>query len=153
MRDPKGAPSDFNIGTYTRTRVCHACDIAVPVSVNGKASKILGCSYCNGSRRLLKSSGKGRREMGSVFLPATGWDGENFTAVLQSRPLLRPEKLLAVFLLNAPSNIKVNIATNNSLSPAVAVAPFPDRVIRRGPHLEFSAPKAPAPEGKTSAIP
>lgn len=69
MRDPKGAPSDFNIDTYTRTRECQARDIAVPVNVNGEASEILGCSYCNVSRRLLKSAGKKRREMGSVFLP------------------------------------------------------------------------------------
>lgn len=65
--------SDFNIGTYTPTCVRHAREIAVPVSVNGEASEILGCSYCNVSRRLLKSADGGEWEV--FFFPRQGEKG------------------------------------------------------------------------------
>lgn len=64
---------------YTRTCALHARDIAIPVSVNGEASEILGRSYCNMSRRLLKSARGREKEEWEVaerkekcfFLPAT----------------------------------------------------------------------------------
>lgn len=61
----------------------------------------------------------GGGEKRKVFFSSrdTGWEGENFVAVSPIETTSPDqEKLLAVFLLNAPSNIKVNIATNNSLS-------------------------------------
>lgn len=87
------------------------------------------------SRRLLKSARK-------CFLATR----LRRRAVLQSRPLWPRSYWLCFFL--TPSNIKVNIATNNSSNPT-AVAPFPGNVIRRGSRVFRS--QSPRLGGKTSA--
>lgn len=73
MRDPERVHPGLQYRhAYTRMCALHARDITISVNVNGEASEILGRSYCNMSRRLLKSAGKGngrgRRGKKSVFL-------------------------------------------------------------------------------------